>query len=408
MDARETTEELEGRLARYPPERYPVQHATLQFHLGVALGNAGQLAASERALDTALRLFDPERLPTEHAKATNARGAVLRQAGRPGEAADAFRRAANAFAAAGLPLEQGAALFNLGLVQRELGDGDGAAASFQLARERLDPRTAPAAAAAAARELGATLLGAGRIDAASDAAEAAMAIARHTDDQGSLGAAANVLGLTHLAAGRPTEAVGAFRTAVAAHPRSLRAGEFAMAKANLAVAHERAGDQAHARLAAVQAAGTPAAAEPVRVQAEGVLDRVGRRPGAVLDVLDLEPNDSWTVAVREELARWLDADPEELAAEAGAWIDGQLARPAASGDLAHTWLAALLELPGEAMDRLIVATLKALAVRDEAATVRFRSEVSRAMARFHVPQWQRLADRFNRAAVLLGQEPSWA
>jgi hypothetical protein len=124
-------------------------------------------------------------------------------------------------------------------------------------------------------------------------------------------------------------------------------------------------------------------------------------------VLDLEPSDGWAVATREELARWLDADPEELKAEAGAWVDGQLDRPAAGADLAHTWLAALLELPGEAVDRLILATLQALALRDEAAIARFRSEVSRAMARFHVPQWQRLVDRFNRAAALIGQEPSW-
>jgi tetratricopeptide (TPR) repeat protein len=407
MDARETTEELERRLARYPPERYPVQHATIQFHLGVALGDAGRLPEAERALDAALRLFHPDRLPAEHAKATNARGAVLRLGGRPAEAAAAFRSAAAAFAAAGLPVDEGAALFNLGLVQRELGDGDAAAASFALARERLDPRTAPAGAAAAARELGATLLGAGRLGAAREALEAALALARRADDQAGLGAAANVLGLTHLAAGRPAEAVEAFRTAVAAHPRSLRPGEFAMAKANLALAHERAGDQARARLAAVQAAGTPAAAEPVRLQAEGVLGRVDRRPGAILDVLDLEPVDGWAVAVREELARWLDADPEERRAEAGAWVDGQLARPAAGGDLAHALLAALLELPGEAMDRLIGATLEALDRRDEAAAARFRSQLSGAMARFHVPQWQRLADRFNRAAALLGQEPSW-
>jgi tetratricopeptide (TPR) repeat protein len=408
VDARETTEELERRLAQHPPERYPVQHATLQFHLGVALGNAGRLTEAEQALDVALRLFDPDRLPTEHAKTTNARGAVLRLAGRPREAAAEFRHAAAAFAAAGLPMEQGAALFNLGLVQRELGDTAGAAASFELARERLDPRTAPAGAGAAARELGITLLGVGRLDAARDALEAAVALARRADDQAGLGAAANVLGLTHLAAGRPPDAVEAFRTAVAAHPRSLRPGDFAMAKANLAVAYERAGDRARARLAAVQAAGTPAAAEAVRVQVQGVIERVGGRPGALLEVLDQEPGDGWAVAVREELARLLDADPEERNAEVGAWIDGQLARPALGGDLAEAWLGALLELPGEAMDRLIGATLEALAQRDEAAAARFRSEVSRAMARFHLPQWQRLADRFNRAAARLGQAPSWA
>jgi hypothetical protein len=29
------------------------------------------------------------------------------------------------------------------------------------------------------------------------------------------------------------------------------------------------------------------------------------------------------------------------------------------------------------------------------------------MPRFHLPQWQRLADSFNRAAAQRGQEPAW-
>lgn len=407
MDGTEAIGELELRLSRYPSDRYPVQHATVQFHFGVALTNAGRLAEAEQALAVAARLFDPGRLPTEHAKAINACGVVHRLSGRPGAAAEAFRRAAEAFGAAQLPLEQGAALFNLGLVQRELGDADGAVASFELARERLDPRSVPTEAAAVARELGATLLGAGRLDDAVDVLEVAVALARRAGDLAGLGAAANVLGLTRLAEGHVTEAVEAFHTAVAAHPRTLRPGEFAMAKANLAVAYERAGDQARARLAAIQAAGTPAAAEPVLAQAKGVLERVGRQPGALLEVLDREPSGGWAVAVREELARWLDADAAERRAEAGAWIDGLLARPAVGPGLSEIWLGALLELPGEAMEALIRSTLEALAERDEARAARFRSEVSRVMARFHVPQWQRLADSFNRAAVELGQGSPW-
>src|SRR5215212_11475176 len=94
VDGLEAIEELEERLARFPPERYPVQHATAQFHLGVALANAGRPAEAERALHVAARLFAPDRLPTEHAKATNALGAALRLAGRLDEAAAAFSRAA--------------------------------------------------------------------------------------------------------------------------------------------------------------------------------------------------------------------------------------------------------------------------------------------------------------------------
>ena len=407
VDGLEAIEELERRLARFPPERYPVQHATAQFHLGVALVNAGRPAEAERALDIAAGLFAPDRLPAEHAKTTNARGAALRLAGRLDEAAAAFDQAAGEFQAAGLRLEQGAALFNLGLVQRELGDPDAAVASLQQAGERLDPRRSPIEAAAASRELGTTLLGMGRLEQAREALEAALTLGRRAGDQAGVGTAANLLGLVELAAGDPTKAADAFRTAVAGHPRSLRPGEFAMAKANLAVAWERAGDHARARLAALQAAGIPTAAEPVLAQARGVLERVGERPGALGEVLDREPREQWPVALREELARWLDAGPDQRRAEARAWITGQLDRPAVAVDLAEAWLGTLLELPGDAMNQVIGATLEALAELNAATAARFRADVARAMPRFHLPQWQRLADSFNRAAAQRGQEPAW-
>jgi hypothetical protein len=180
-----------------------------------------------------------------------------------------------------------------------------------------------------------------------------------------------------------------------------------MAKANLAVAWERAGDHTRARLAALQAAGTPTAAEPVLAQARGVLERVGERPGALLEVLDREPRNQWPVALREELARWLDAGSDQRRGEARAWVTGQLDRPADAVDLAEAWLGTLLELPGDAMDRVIDTTLEALGGLDAAAGGRFRADVARAMPRFHLPQWQRLADSFNRAAARLGQEPAW-
>src|SRR5215218_4659214 len=90
----------EGRLAqlrerrdRYPPGRYPVQHATAQFHLGAALTNAGRLEEARAALDVAVELFDRMEMGEEHGKALNALGAVLRMAGRLPEASAAFARA---------------------------------------------------------------------------------------------------------------------------------------------------------------------------------------------------------------------------------------------------------------------------------------------------------------------------
>ncbi|MDP9401574.1 MAG: hypothetical protein M3P39_11665, partial [Actinomycetota bacterium] len=93
--------ELEERLRRFPAQRYPVQHATAQFHLGVAHAQTGDLAGAELALATAARLFDPRALPAEHGKAMNALGAVLRLAGRAAEAMEVLARAAAAFEAAG-------------------------------------------------------------------------------------------------------------------------------------------------------------------------------------------------------------------------------------------------------------------------------------------------------------------
>ncbi|MGH9283535.1 MAG: hypothetical protein ACRD0S_11445, partial [Acidimicrobiales bacterium] len=123
--AGDVLEELARRLDQYPADRYPVQHATTQFHLGVTLAGQGRLQEADQALETACRLFRPDQLPAEHAKAANARGAVQRMAGRLDDAATSFGRAAELFRHRELRLEEGAARFNLGLVERER-DGAGA------------------------------------------------------------------------------------------------------------------------------------------------------------------------------------------------------------------------------------------------------------------------------------------
>ncbi|MDQ6873671.1 MAG: hypothetical protein M3042_01205, partial [Actinomycetota bacterium] len=69
---------LRARLARYPEQRYPSQHAATALQLGLALAGAGQLAEAERNLAAASRLLDPARMPAEAAAAANAWGAVLR------------------------------------------------------------------------------------------------------------------------------------------------------------------------------------------------------------------------------------------------------------------------------------------------------------------------------------------
>ncbi|MGQ0520747.1 MAG: tetratricopeptide repeat protein [Actinomycetota bacterium] len=399
-------DELARRIERHPPDRFPVQHATAQFHLGTALAAAGRLDEADAALAVACRLFRPDQLPVEHAKAANARGAVQRMAGQLPEAAASFGRAADLFAQGGLDLEEGAARFNLGLVERER-DGAGAVEAFEQARLLLDPERVPGQAAAAARELGSALVSAGRHDEAVAVLEPAVELAARAADRPGTGGTANVLGLAHLGAGRPAEAVAAFERALGAHPRSVRPDGYAMAKSNLALALEAAGQPARAGLAAVQALGTPGAPEAVRAQAAGILLRTGAGTGAVWGVLDDSELERWPAVVREELVRWADAAPAERSAEAAAWVEGQLARPVQAEELASAYLAGLLEVPPDAFGLLVRATVDAVAGLGPDDQQRFASPCARAMARFPVPQLLRLKDSFAAAGAERGVAATW-
>lgn len=408
MTTEEAIRELRERLDRYPADRYPAQHATARFHLGMAFLEAGRTAEAEEALVEAARLFSPEELPAEHATALNALGALLRETERPEPAARAFERAAAAFERAERTLEEGASRFNLGLVRRELGDLDAARAALEGARELLEPQQAPVQAAAAARELGQTLLADGRVEDARGVLEEARDLAGRSGALIELGATTNLLGLAHLAAEEPSAAAEAFAASAGAHPRSVRPADHAMAKANLAVAHDRAGDAPRARLAAQQALGVPDVPPPVREQAREVLERLGTDPGDLVRVLDEEPHDAWAGLVRSELVRLAETDEETRREAADGWISGQLERRGRGADLAEAWLGAILELPPQAMEAHIRALLRALEGHPPEERDRFRKDTSSGMVRFHVPQWMRLKDTFNRIASELGQEEAWA
>ena len=399
--------ELQQRLRRYPAERYPVQHATAQFHLGVAYLQAGHADPAAEVLQASAAHFDPERLPLEHAKAKNMLGAALRLGGDMAGAAEAFSQSAAAFEAQDRPKEHGAALYNLGLVHRDAGDTTAATASFQRALQRFEEERLPGQASAAARELGTTLLTDGEVDGAGKLFRRAVELASVAGDRAALGAATNALGLAQLAAGRWAEAIESFVSAVVAHPRSMRPEGYAMAKGNLALAYERSGDAPRSRLAARQALATPDAAEPVRAQASGVLERLGSPAGDLAAVLSTERADRWPATVRDEIIRWADEDAQTRRADAGAWIDAQVARPSHGAELAETWLHVLLEQPPAAMEAVIRSCLEALGQRDGDTHEQFRAQVSRAMARFPMPQWMRLKDTFNRIAADVGDEPVW-
>ncbi len=148
-------------------------------------------------------------------------------------------------------------------------------------------------------------------------------------------------------------------------------------------------------------------AEPIRLEAEGVLRRLGDPRGDLLAALDGAPAERWPGIVHDELARWIAAGPAAQQAEMSAWIDGQLARTEIGVDLAEAWLTGLLELPPEPMQNLIRSSLAALEGRDAGDRERFRADVSSAMARFHVPQLLRLKDVFAACAAELGHDERW-
>jgi tetratricopeptide (TPR) repeat protein len=413
--------ELRDRLLVYPADRYPVEHATAQFHLGTTLVDADRAPEAVAALRSAAGLFAEHGLADERAKAANMLGVALRGAGAAAEAITLFGEAADAFAAAGSELEHGAALYNLGLAHRDTGDDRAAAERFTSAQERFTEGEATAQAGAAARELGASRLAQGDPEAAKAVLEEAVELSARAGDHAGTAAAANSLGLACLAADLVDDALRALRDARGANPRSLRPEGFAMVQANLAAAYERADDAPRARLAASQALGTPDASRPVRDQAEELLAQLppsspsGRPCDDILAIADAADGtaeetqaDEWVALLRDELTRWVDEGPDERRADARAWVEEQTARDQSGVALAEAWLGVALELPPQQMETVIAAMLEALAQRSAETTETFRGQVSRAMVRFYAPQWQRLEATFNRLATEQGQEAAWA
>ncbi len=402
-------EVLTRRLGQYPVGRYPVQHATTQFHLGSTLLHAGEVAVALGALTVARDVFGRAGMVLETAKSTVMLGAALRLAGRGDEAEAAFRAACTELGGLDQPAEQAAAAYNLGLVRQDGGDLDGAHAAWDQARTLFLTARYPAQAAAAARDHGASLLGAGRVGDALPLLEQALELAEQAGDEPGVGAAANTLGLARLAAQEPLAAVAALRRALAASPASTRPADHSMAKANLALAHEQAGDRSRARLAAVQALAVPSIPAPVRAQAQQLL---GRLPGQVSQdlwtVLDGTDAEQWAAVLREEVLRVSDLPDGQRRAMVGGFLDGVLARPGASYDLTQTLLQIVVEQPPRVYDRLVRAVVDACGGRPDVDSARLRAVIGSALARFALPQWQRLAASLNAAAREAGQPATWS
>lgn len=400
--------ELRTLLLRHRADRYPVEHATLQFHLGATLLEFDRHDQAVTALRVSAELFEARGRHVERAKALNLLGAALLHLDDTEGATQALVSAATLFETHEQHLELGAARFNLGLVHRRQGDHRSAASCFSAALERFEHAELPHQASAAARELGASRLELGATPAAAEILERACELAEATGDRLHVGAAANLLGLARLAGDEPQAAAEAFRLAASAYPHQLDAPNHAMVTANLALAHEQLGDVARARLAAWRATTISDAAPPVLEQANAVLHRLGRPGGDLVSVLDDAPTQRWAAELAPSLTAMLDAETLERERLLGAWIDGQVAEGRDGTALAAALLDVLLELPPDQLKTLVRGLLLALQDRAHEQAGRFRSQSRRAMARFHVPQWQRLEAIFQEVAAEVGDDGEWS
>lgn len=117
--------DLTARLADYPLSAWPVEHATIQFNLGVALSEHPLRTPTmlRRAVGhhaTALKVFDAATWPVERSRVLTALGSAERSLGMMAVAVDRFRSAAD-LVDADNPAEAGSALNNLGLALAEMG-----------------------------------------------------------------------------------------------------------------------------------------------------------------------------------------------------------------------------------------------------------------------------------------------
>lgn len=116
------TEDLRLRLASYPKETLPLEHATLQFNLGLALIESPEgvdeidQRAAINAFAQALTVFRPATYPIERARVLNALGSVERDLGSLGVSQDRFVEARDLLEPTRSPAEYGAVMNNLGLV----------------------------------------------------------------------------------------------------------------------------------------------------------------------------------------------------------------------------------------------------------------------------------------------------
>jgi hypothetical protein len=84
-----------------------------------------------------------------------------------------------------------------------------------------------------------------------------------------------------------------------------------------------------------------------------------------------------------------------------------LSRAATSYDLAESLLTVVLELPPGPYADMVTAVVHVTGGLRQEDSERVHAVIGSAMARFAIPQWQRLAASLNEAAIGMGQPASW-
>lgn len=143
-DEAATIDGLRAHLARYPKSSHPVEHATIQFNLGLALAESTSgdrepnLRAAIEAHAEALDGFDSTRFPLQRARVLNALGTVERELGMTIVAIDRFRDAVGCLDGSVAHAELGSTMNNLGLTLADAGDIDGALDAYEQALQAFD------------------------------------------------------------------------------------------------------------------------------------------------------------------------------------------------------------------------------------------------------------------------------
>lgn len=140
-ETNETIESLRGQVARYPLDEFPVEYATVQFNLALALAESpeGDVVENRKksieAHAEALRVFSADSYPIQRGRVLTALGAVERDLGLAQIARDRFEEATRVLEGLDAPPEFGAATNNLGLAETDLGRFDNAISAFGKALE---------------------------------------------------------------------------------------------------------------------------------------------------------------------------------------------------------------------------------------------------------------------------------